>query len=92
MPRLSSIVLPNNVEYDLKDKDAINLGLTGLSVGDIVQVGAVDANGKPTAWTLGGYDNISFYIDVNGHLIETLGVGALPIYNFYLSNGHLYLE
>lgn len=34
----------------------ISLGVTGASVGDIVKVKAVDANGKPTAWEAAGYD------------------------------------
>lgn len=32
----------------------ISLGLTGASVGDIVKVKSVDANGKPTAWEAAG--------------------------------------
>ena len=31
-------------------KEASGLGLTGASVGDLVRVNAVDANGKPTSW------------------------------------------
>ena len=31
-------------------KEAAGLGLTGASVGDLVRVNAVDANGKPTSW------------------------------------------
>lgn len=29
----------------------ISLGVTGASVGDIIEITAVDSNGTPTAWT-----------------------------------------
>ena len=32
-------------------KETAGLGLTGASVGDLVRVAAVDANGKPTSWS-----------------------------------------
>lgn len=35
---------------DLIDANLMALGLTGASVGDLVRVAAVDANGKPTSW------------------------------------------
>ena len=34
----------------VEDEDNISLGVTGASVGDIIKVKAVDADGKPTAW------------------------------------------
>ena len=39
-------------EQDVIDagKETAGLGLTGASVGDLVRVAAVDANGKPTSW------------------------------------------
>lgn len=41
----------------VEDEDNISLGVTGASVGDIIKVKAVDANGKPTEWeTAGGAD------------------------------------
>lgn len=35
---------------DAIDANLMALGLTGASVGDLVRVNAVDANGKPTSW------------------------------------------
>ena len=35
---------------DAIDSDLMALGLTGASVGDLVRVKTVDANGKPTSW------------------------------------------
>ena len=34
----------------VEDEDNISLGVTGASVGDIIKVKQVDADGKPTAW------------------------------------------
>ena len=91
--RLSSIKLPNNQTYIFKDPDSVSMGITGATVGDVIQVASVDENGAPTSWDFGAgaFYNISFYIDGTGHLIENIGSGATehdP--NFYISNGHLY--
>jgi len=54
MADISKIILPNNEKYNLKDttarNNALQLGLTGAAVGDLVRVAAVDASGKPTSW------------------------------------------
>ena len=93
MAKLSSITLPNDVTYDLKDSDAIKLGITNAHVGDVIQISAVDGNGSPTEWTIGDFSNsISFYIDTNGHLIEVVGSEEIFNFNFYILDGHLYYE
>lgn len=38
----------------VENEDNISLGVTGASVGDIIKVKAVDADGKPTEWEAAG--------------------------------------
>lgn len=49
----------------VEDEDNISLGVTGASVGDIIKVKAVDANGKPTAWEAANADEFDVHYKTN---------------------------
>ena len=42
--------LPSEMAEAIRNLGTTNLDVTGAAVGDLIKVGAVDANGKPTAW------------------------------------------
>ena len=58
----------------------ISLGVTGASVGDIVKVKQVDANGKPTAWeAAGGTAAEDFALVGSVTLTETASVVSIDL-------------
>lgn len=46
----AGLIGENDLALVKEDASAFNLGITGASVGDIIKVKQVDADGKPTAW------------------------------------------
>lgn len=57
---------------------AIDLGITGASVGEVAAVKTVDANGKPTAWE--GAGAVSD-VQVGGASVVTDGIASIPTAN-----------
>lgn len=49
----------NNISFVESEDTSDSLGITGASVGDIIKVKKVDADGKPTAWETAGYTLLS---------------------------------
>lgn len=65
-------------------REAAGLGITGASVGDLVRVNAVDANGKPTSWKKVPLCEIKTNPNLLGNWYfvgggSQLGVGIFPI-------------
>lgn len=61
---------------------AIDLGVTGAAVGDIIKVAAVDADGKPTAWEaaeLASGDDSGGWFLIGTHVVPEVDDGAISI-------------
>lgn len=61
---------------------AIDLGVTGAAVGDIIKVAAVDADGKPTAWEaaeLASGDDSGGWFLIGTHVVPEVDDGAINI-------------
>ena len=80
-------------QSDPKDVGSVGLEVTGASVGDLLKVAAVDAQGRPTAWAkaVAGTDyqkpvastsvssgGLISYIDANSNTLFTV---QLPLYD-----------
>lgn len=60
----------------------ISLGLTSATVGDIIKVAAVDADGKPTAWEaaeLASGDDSGGWFLIGTHVVPEVDDGAISI-------------
>lgn len=69
----------------------ISLGLTGASVGDIIKVKQVDANGKPTAWEAAG-STTPYSIISQGDITEDISIlefTGIEGYNDFLFIGNM---
>lgn len=62
----------------------ISLGVTGASVGDIVKVKAVDAEGKPTEWEAAGWRKIREFTIPEDISADTTGIE----WNMSTATGH----
>lgn len=61
---------------------AIDLGVTGAAVGDIIKVAAVDADGKPTAWAaaeLASGDDSGGWFLIGTYVVPEVDDGAISI-------------
>lgn len=64
----------SNQSRQLSDKPNINLGVTGASVGQIIRVLTVDANGKPQTWEAVDEDRVVTVSGTTATIVAEAGV------------------
>ena len=64
----------DDVNRQLSDKPDINLGVTGASVGQIIKVLTVDANGKPQTWEAVDEDRVVTVSGTTATIVAEAGV------------------
>ena len=64
----------NDLSRQLSDKPDINLGITGASVGQIIRVLTVDANGKPQTWEAVDEDRVETITGTTATIVAEAGV------------------
>lgn len=64
----------SNQSRQLSDKPNINLGITGASVGQIIRVLTVDANGKPQTWEAVDEDRVVTVSGTTATIVAEAGV------------------
>ena len=64
----------SNLNRQLSDKPDINIGITGASVGQIIRVLTVDANGKPQTWEVVDEDRVVTVSGTTATIVAEAGV------------------